>query len=59
MIGRLETSKVHQINKIAQKTEDYQQYDVMTRLGFVSTKLLAQKSIKTKLRLKRYRVLKF
>jgi hypothetical protein len=30
-IGRLKTNKIHQINKIAQKTEDYQQYDAMTR----------------------------
>jgi hypothetical protein len=31
MISRPETSKVHQINKIEQKIEDYQQYDAMTR----------------------------
>jgi hypothetical protein len=43
MIGRPETSKVHQINKIVQKTEDYQQYDAMTGLGFVAMKLLVQK----------------
>jgi hypothetical protein len=29
MIGRLETSNIHKINKIVQQTEDYQQYDAM------------------------------
>jgi hypothetical protein len=29
-IGRPKTNKIHQINKIVQKIEDYQQYDAMT-----------------------------
>jgi hypothetical protein len=28
-IGRPKTSKIHKINKIAQQTDDYQQYDAM------------------------------
>jgi hypothetical protein len=31
MMGRMETSKIHKINKIVQQTEDYQQYDAMAR----------------------------
>jgi hypothetical protein len=30
-IGRLKTSNTTRINKIEQQTEDYQQYDIMTR----------------------------
>jgi hypothetical protein len=30
-IGRPETSNIHKINKTEQQTNDYKQYDVMTR----------------------------
>jgi hypothetical protein len=29
MIGKPETGNIHQLNKIVQQTEDYQQYDTM------------------------------
>jgi hypothetical protein len=46
----------NKINKTVQRTDDYQQYDAMN--GFVTTKLLVQKSLKMMLRLKSYKVLK-